>query len=57
MKRKIAVIINPVAGKGKAIDALPILKQKFETLKEEIEVSYSVSKNKKNIEELTKGYL
>lgn len=57
MKRKIAVIINPVAGKGKAIDALPILKQKFETLKEEIEVSYSVSKNKKNIEELTKVYL
>lgn len=57
MKRKIAVLINPVAGKGKSVEILPFLKGVFDKNKDLIEASFSISKNKKDIGILTKNYV
>ncbi len=54
MNRKIAVLINPVAGKGKAIETLPLILEMFEPYKGEIELSIHVSKYKSDITTLTK---
>lgn len=54
MKRKIAVLINPVAGKGKAIEALPKIKSFFEPHSETIELIIKVSKCKNDLTVLTR---
>lgn len=53
MRRKIAVLINPVAGKGKAIETLPVIYEFFEPYKNEIELIVKVSKYKFDITRLT----
>ena len=42
-KRKIAVILNPAAGNGKTINALPDIKNFFEAYNNEIEPRYLIS--------------
>lgn len=54
MKRKIAVLINPVAGKGKAIESLPKIKEFFEPYSEDIDLIIKVSKCKNDLTLLTK---
>lgn len=54
MKRRIAILINPVAGKGKAIESLPKIKSFFEPYSDEIELIIKVSKCKNDLMVLTK---
>lgn len=47
--RKIAIIVNPVAGNGKTIDTLPIIKDVFNKYKDTIELKIMLSKNKGDV--------
>lgn len=47
--RKIAIIVNPVAGNGKTIDTLPIIKDVFNKHKDKIELKIVLSKNKGDV--------
>ncbi len=47
--RKIAIIVNPVAGNGKTIDTLPIIKDVFNKYKDTIELKIVLSKNKGDV--------
>ncbi len=52
--KKVAVVINPVAGKGKTIKLLPQIKEEFKKYQHLIEVSYYVSKNQGDISTITR---
>lgn len=56
IKRRILFIINPVAGKGKTIEILPIINKKLKPYEETIHYEVQVSKNKGDISELAKRY-
>lgn len=47
--RKIAIIVNPVAGNGKTIDTLPVIKEVFNNYKDSIELKIVLSKNKGDV--------
>ena len=55
-KRKILFIINPVAGKGKTIEILPIIKQKFDVHFDNIEYLIHVSKCEGDISRAVNQY-
>ncbi len=52
--RKIAIIVNPVAGNGKTINTLPIIKDFFNNHTDTIELKIVLSKNKNHITALAK---
>lgn len=57
-KRRILFVINPVAGKGKTIEILPIINKKLKPYEDTIAYDIQVSKNKGDISRLaTKYYL
>lgn len=45
LKRKIVFIINPVAGHGKTIEMLPIIKSKMSVVSDDIDYEIQISKN------------
>ncbi len=45
LKRKIVFIINPVAGHGKTIEMLPIIKSKMSAVSDDIDYEIQISKN------------
>lgn len=55
-KRRILFIINPVAGKGKTIEILPIINKKLKPYEGTINFEVQVSKNKGDISQLAKQY-
>ena len=54
LKRKILFIINPVAGHGKTIEMLPIIKNKMSSVSDIIDYDIQVSKNVGDISEIVK---
>ena len=54
LKRKIMFIINPVAGHGKTIEMLPIIKNKMSSVSDIIDYDIQVSKNVGDISEIVK---
>ncbi len=54
LKRKIVFIINPVAGHGKTIEMLPIIKNKMSSVSDIIDYDIQVSKNVGDISEIVK---
>ena len=54
LKRKIMFIINPVAGHGKTIEMLPIIKNKMSAVSEYIDYEVQVSKNVGDISEIVR---
>lgn len=55
-KRRILFIINPVAGNGKTIEVLPIIKDKMKSTSEKIEYVLYVSKNIGDISKVVGEY-
>lgn len=54
IKRKIMFIINPVAGHGKTIEMLPIIKNKMSAVSEFIDYEIQISKNVGDITEIVR---
>lgn len=54
--RKILVIINPVAGKGRTIEIIPKIKEKFDSFKSEIDYRIVLSNYAGEISSITKKY-
>jgi len=55
-KRRILFIINPVAGNGKTIELLPIIKEKMNSASESIDYTIYVSKNIGDISRVVNEY-
>lgn len=55
-KRKLLFIINPVAGNGKTIEMLPMIKEKMKAVEELIEYQVHISKNIGDITTTVKKY-
>lgn len=56
VKRNILFIINPVAGKGKTIEILPVINKILKPHESTIHFEVQISKNKGDISELVKRY-
>ena len=55
-KRKLLFIINPVAGNGKTIEILPMIKEKMKEVEDQIEYQVHISKNVGDITNTVKMY-
>ncbi len=55
-KRKLLFIINPVAGNGKTIEMLPMIKEKMKVVEDFIEYQVHISKNIGDITTTVKKY-
>lgn len=55
LKRKIMFIINPVAGHGKTIEMLPVIKNKMSVVSDNIDYEIQVSKNVGDISKIVRN--